>query len=181
MDSMLEKIFVMEIEKQCDFGLLCYNKMNEFFANPLSVGTTEFWFYAQAFLVSAANISKILWGVDKPRDKKKRYKQRKPLRKKLGISDKSVLNNRTVRNCFEHFDEKIDIWFSSSKNKVFVDSNIGPENMIGNLKKSDHLRFYDTEKNSISFRGIEFPVKPVVLEMIKLKEKIKLYKSQSVT
>lgn len=175
MDEMLEKIFVMEIEKQCKFGLLCKKNMDEFLVNPISKDITEFWFYAQGFLISAANISKLLWGSDKPEDNRKRYKERSPLREKLGINSDSALNDRRVRNCYEHFDEKIEHWIGKTKNRAFVDSNIGTENMIGNMKKKDHIRFYDLEKHILSFQAKEFHIEPVVEQMIKLRESASLY------
>ncbi|MEG0260488.1 MAG: hypothetical protein RR651_11495 [Lysinibacillus sp.] len=172
MDIRVEEIFIEEIQKQCNYGLLCSDKMKEILSNLSRENSHEFWFYVQGFLISAANVSKLLWGADKPSDNKKRFKERKPLREKLNISEYSILNKRTIRNCYEHFDEKVESWVVKSKNKNFVNGNIGPSNMLGSIKKSDIFRFYDNEKHIISFHNSDLPVALVIDEMKKLNETI---------
>ena len=65
--------------------------------------------------------SKILWPT------KKQYKARgKHLRELLGVDDNNVLSDRTFRNHFEHYDERIEEWFENSNSAVYMDSRIEP-------------------------------------------------------
>jgi hypothetical protein len=69
----------------------------------------------QTILVSAANLSKMFWGI-KPATEAKR----RPLRRSLGVTKRSPLYNRTLRNHFEHFDEKLEAWFDTSLDRTYV-------------------------------------------------------------
>ncbi len=80
----------------------------------------EVWGSIQSILVAVANVSKILWPV-------KKYMARgKQLRELLGIDDDNLLSDRTFRNHFEHYDERIEEWFDSNNSAVYMDSRIDP-------------------------------------------------------
>ena len=65
-------------------------------------------------LNAGANISKAFWGSGG-----KLAVERKPLRDSIGIDDKSPLRAVTMRNNFEHFDERIDRWWTSPKGTIW--------------------------------------------------------------
>ena len=66
-------------------------------------------------IIASANISKILWPNETYKDRGVR------LRKMLHISDNNILRDRTFRNHFEHYDERIAKWFEGGANGVFID------------------------------------------------------------
>jgi hypothetical protein len=104
MDTFHLRVFQIQVLDQCQFLLLSANEVNQ----GLTQSDTNRVFYGiQNLLNAGANISKILWGQGG-----KRSEQRKRLRDSIGISDESPLREVTMRNHFEHMDERIDRWWS---------------------------------------------------------------------
>lgn len=177
MEDMELKIYQFEIHKQCEFALVSVNYMNEALRNLGSKnGNTQLWFFVQSFLVSSANVSKLLWGSG--RNAEKTAERRKDLRKSLQIDENSMLKNTRFRNHFEHFDERIENWASSSERKNFIDSNIGPGNMIVGVNEEDFLRNFDTDTMTIKFKGDTFEIQPIVDELVKLVRVAELEKNK---
>jgi hypothetical protein len=83
-------------------------------------GVDEIWSAIHSILGAAANISKLLWGGDDAA-----YRDRKPLRDELGVSDDSPLKIRTVRNKFEHMDEYVDEFLRQDPGRTYVGRNVG--------------------------------------------------------
>lgn len=160
MNSLAKQVFLIEIDHQCDYAIYAGQGMQSALDNhePMT-----FWFYSQSLLTSAANISKLLWGSSEKRTE---------LRKMLGINNSSVLKSKYIRNCFEHFDEKLEEW--SNNAEIFIDSNIGPKDMIAGIKPKDHLRFFDTDDVSIKFKGASFKVKPIFIAIHELKDAVQV-------
>jgi hypothetical protein len=164
MDNMLLKIYQREIYTQSNYALMSIQYINDILNNlHKQNATNQLWYFVQNFLVSTGNISKLLWGA-----RETTSHQRKPLRESLNISDDSILKSRAIRNCFEHFDERIDSWWDSSERKIFIDSNIGSTNMIVGLDPQEFLRNFDTDSMTITFKGDAIEIKPVVDELLKL-------------
>jgi hypothetical protein len=146
-----------------DFAMGHMDKFRQQFG-PLK---SRLWYSLQNFLVATANVSKLLW--DGNRDKTKAIigKARgKKLREIYGIEEKSPLNDRNIRNHFEHFDERIDSWAASSARMSFVDSNIGPKDSIAGPAKSDYFRNFDPTKCILSYADEDY-------ELITVNEAIK--------
>lgn len=71
MDRFLEDKFIGEIKTQCKYGLISFSNINQL-VEAERVNSDAIWFYMESFLISAANVSKFLWGADKPKDHKKK-------------------------------------------------------------------------------------------------------------
>jgi len=56
--------------------------------------------------------------------------ERKQLRDSIGVDDTSPLRKVTMRNNFEHFDERLDKWWKESIAHNHIDLIIGPKNTI---------------------------------------------------
>jgi hypothetical protein len=82
--------------------------------------TERIWFALQNVLVSAANLSKLLWG-----SSGKREHERVALRDSIGVDNTSVLKSLDIRNDFEHFDERIEDWYVRQGQSGYVGRNIG--------------------------------------------------------
>jgi hypothetical protein len=154
MDKMLLRVFHTEVERQARFGLIAASDLQ---AALDSADMDRIWYSIQSLLVAAGNLSKLLW------PSRSRVPERgEQLRNSLGVLDSSPLEPRTFRNHFEHFDERLEEWATSSDRSNFADSNVGPPGMISGLDPGDYLRNFDTSKYAITYRGDTYSVQPVV-------------------
>lgn len=132
-------------------------KPSDRIADPL---IAQVWHASNSILMSAAKISKCLSPLktgDQDRGRE--------LRAKLGIADSSPLYSRDVRNHFEHFDERIDVFardFQKSPSHV-MESFIVPDQAIPSGAKV--LRHFELEKMEIRFGEDTF-------KLLELKEAI---------
>ncbi len=160
MDNQLLRVFQREIERQCCFALIAFEDLN----SSLDDGNLDrLWYSVQGFLIAAGNISKLLWP---PNSSLAVRGQR--LRQVLAVSDQPALRARTYRNHFEHFDERLQEWATSSARRNFVDSNVGPPNTIVGLESTDFLRNFDTQSFTITFRGDVYELQPISKEISEL-------------
>ena len=160
MDKMLLRVFQGEVERQCKFSLIA---SNDLISALKSVDMDRIWFSVQAFLVAAGNISKLLW------PSREIIKTRGlELRTSLGVDCNSPLEPRTFRNHFEHFDERLEKWATSSQRRNFADSNIGPSGMIVGLDAGDFLRNFDATNYVVTFRGDTYNLRPIIHAIEKL-------------
>ena len=120
------------------------------------------WCAAQGFLVAAANVSKLLWGSGQSEPD-----GRKALRQTLGVPDESPLASRTMRNHFEHFDERLESWVESSTG-MFVDSNVMSGRPIGGVPSEAYLRNLDKRQWTLTFAGETYHLTPVVYALREL-------------
>src|SRR2546425_3055260 len=112
----VQRAFYFEVQKQCQFVIMATQELE----NALQQYQTDRVFYAiQTLLVAAANISKIFWPPNRRYDDRGRQ-----LRADLGVADNSVLALRTFRDHFEHYDERLETWASSSRRHNIVDTSV---------------------------------------------------------
>ncbi len=116
MDSFLMSVFITEVETQCAFALRAIEQLRRSLATQDSKAV---FFYAQASLSSAGNVSKLLWPPSP-----KIPDRGKKLRESRGISDDSPVAPRRFRNHFEHFDERLEEWAMTSKRRNLVDIDL---------------------------------------------------------
>ena len=122
-----------------------------------------FWASVQNCLTAVANISKACWG-----EEGKHRKERKPLRRSLGIKRDSPLRPLSLTNNFEHFDEQIDEWFATTTNRIHVDRIIGPASVIGGVAPLDMFRVFDPTTAEVVFWGERYPLKRIMDEVTRL-------------
>ena len=146
-----------QVLRQCKNLLLAANEAHQ----SLAKVDVERVFYAlQNLLNAGANISKALWG-----QRGKLADQRKPLRDSIGINDNSPLREVTMRNNFEHFDERLDKWWKESPRHIHIDNNIGPPITLGGADQIDKFRHFDPQTTIITFWGQEFNLQKIVDEV----------------
>ena len=163
---MVLKIFQMEIERQCKFAIIAIEQIKTGLSNKDS---DLVWYAIQNFLVAVGNISKIFWPINQ------KYGMRgEKLRKSLGIEDNSPIQPRNFRNHFEHFDERLEKWAESSERHNFVDSSILPPNMIAGIDQKDFLRIFNPTTWTLTFRGDEYELKPIIKAICELYPKVSL-------
>ena len=135
-----------------------------------SSDSVEVWGSIQSILVAAANVSKILWPA------RKRYRARgKQLRELLGVDDDNLLSDRTLRNHFEHYDERIEDWFDNNKSAVYMDSRIDPfEPTPYSLPQLFH-RSYNPTSRTLSFRNESIDLAAVLAALAEIREKCRFF------
>lgn len=154
MDKMLLEIFHREVERQSRFGLIAASDLDAALEHR---DIDRLWCSVQSLLNAAGNTSKLLWP---PRPQVP--KRGEDLRESLGVSDSSPLEPRVFRNHFEHFDERLEQWATSSQRRNFVDSNVGMTGMIPGFDPGDCLRNFDTKEYAVTFRGDLYSLKPII-------------------
>jgi hypothetical protein len=125
--------------------------------------TTDTWYAVQNLLIACGNLSKLLWG------KKSQTASRKDLRHSLGVSDDSPLRDRSLRDYFEHFDEKLEAWYAKSERRNFVGRNIGPANMIQGLNEAERFHHFDPTTGIVTFtdKSVSLPALVAEIERIR--------------
>lgn len=147
---MLAERFEYEILHQWSIATRSVSMMNEFLAGR-SADTELFWFGVDAALGALGNISKVFFPGEKSGSRSVRRGDY--MRRKYGLTEQSLLNSRKARNGFEHFDERLDKWFSGSKRKNFVDLNISPSGGISGVDSGDFARNYEIDSHTITVFG----------------------------
>jgi len=164
MDAILLRQFKVQLQLQCQFALLAAKDLNQ--ALPLG-DCTKIFFALQNVLTSTGNISKALWGSDR-----KKAQERKPLREALGITDDSPLKPRTMRNHYEHFDERLDEWNKKSQTHNSLDLGVLPRSAVRGFDQIDWFRNYDAGTKTLTFWGEDFDIQALIDEVNRLLPKI---------
>ena len=159
-----EQVLIDEIVTQSNFAEKAFNQL----ANASD--PVEVWGSIQSILVAVANVSKILW------PSKQAYVARgKQLRELLGIADRNLLSDRTFRNHFEHYDERIEDWFDNNNSAVYMDSRIDPfEPTPRSLPRLFH-RSYNPSSQMLSFRNESIDLAVVLAALAEIREKCRFF------
>ncbi len=132
----------------------------------------EVWCSIQSILVAAGNVSKILWPT------RKEYKLRgESLRQLLKVDDNSILSDRKFRNHFEHYDERIDDWFSAQPSAVYTDLVMNPSLTAPSFPEytSKNHRGYNSFNNTLIFRGESLDLSEVLKALSEILSNCKPY------
>lgn len=163
MKEFQDMIFVGEVLLQSKIALRAFERLE---ATKDNFDYLEVWCSIQSILVSAGNVSKILWPV-----KNKLRGER--LRELLKVEADNILSSRKFRNYFEHYDEKIDNWFSRRANGVYVDLRMNPS-FKGGTGGNTH-RGYNSIDNTLLFRGEILDMNKVLHALSAVGDTCKLY------
>ena len=150
--------FQSEVASQGRMALLSFEEMLLALAHPghKKIDMLKFWKAVQSILVFSGNVSKLFW----PPDPK--YKARATeLRASLGIENDNVLNDRKLRNCFEHFDEHLEEWLRQNEGRGLVDHCIANRKVLVSIKPEIYRRLFEPDTYSVIFMGEQFPLRPI--------------------
>jgi hypothetical protein len=169
-------MLVGEIQRNCDFALLAHKDMIKYLQSMKQddkEALDRFWSSVQSFLITVANISKILWpssGLSTEVSSR-----REALRGLLSVDDSSPIRSKTFRNHFEHYDTRIEDWAKEYENKTIIDSNIGPVDsvIIGVNNAVSIMRNFDPYKFIVRLRDQEYDINRVVTAVQNLLNKTK--------
>lgn len=154
------------------------------------------WYFIQAFLVAAANISKLLDPIEPQRPRgylREEWKIKGPglwkamnergveLRKVLSVEEKSPVLKREARDYLEHFDAFLQQWIEETKHLDYVSY---AHRSIGSLRRikegenapelKNFLQFFDYEQYILVFRGAEYRLQPIIEAVEKLLKEIEI-------
>jgi hypothetical protein len=155
-----DTVYIGEIVLQVKIGQKAYERLK------LYEDTIDAWASIQSILIASANISRILWPNEKHIDRGVR------LRKMLNISDDNILRDRTFRNHFEHYDERIAKWFEEGVNGVFIDLAMNPDL---SFSSQNTKRGYNKIDETVVFCGQKFDLSKLNTAMLEILEKCKPY------
>lgn len=158
-----EMALLSEIVTQAKFAEIAADQLTN------TSDSVEVWGSIQSILVATANVSKILWPA-----RKQNKVRGKHLRDLLGVDDDNLLSDRTFRNHFEHYDERIEKWVESNNSAVYMDSRIDPfEPTQLSLPQLSH-RSYNPTSKTLSFRGESIDLATVLAELAKIRKECRM-------
>lgn len=142
------------------FALMAYDDLTTGIATKDS---TRIFYSIQGFLIATANISKIFW------PQTTQYNQRgRDLKQLLGIDDNFPTKRTGARNHLEHFDDRLEIWYTQSPHHNIMDLSVGGTKspVQGQI---DFMRYFDKQKFTFKFRDDIFeliPLKAAITECL---------------
>jgi hypothetical protein len=186
-DEYVQKIYLHEAAKQCQFAINAVNALNGLLFKldesardeNADIQTNlhhEIFRTIHSFMTHASNVSKLFWPAP-PRRKSGEtdaaYRSRclsipkiaraTELRNLLGLpEDGHVLKSRTLRDHLEHFDERLDQWQATSIRRNYFQDAIGSREMLVGFEDTDFMRWFDPVKKCMLFRGESFDVQEIV-------------------
>lgn len=170
MKPLAEQVFIGEIVMQSKIAARAAERLQ---ATNNNFDWIEVWCSIQSILAAAGNVSKILWL------QKKKYAARgEALRKMLDVDDSNPLYNRNFRNHFEHYDERIEIWFEENRSAVYVDSVVDPFEPIWGNKFPNRHRAYDPLTKILTFRGESVDLAELLKALDQIRQKCRPFALQ---
>jgi len=159
-----EQVLLGEIVTQSKFAEKAADQLIQY------SDSDEVWGSIQSILVAVANVSKILW------PSREKYNARgQQLRELLGVDDKNLLSDRTFRNHFEHYDERIEEWFDSNNSAVYRDFRIDPcEPTPWSFPQFSH-RSYNPISRMLSFRDESIDLGAVLAALAEIRKKCRVF------
>jgi hypothetical protein len=161
MDLMLLRTFQRQVADQCKVVVTGAQMINGGLRSPQQ--SDAVWIGAQVLVTGAGNVSKALWG-----QARRLSTERQPLRDSLGVDDASPFYDVSIRNHFEHYDERLDRWWRDSPNHNHLDRMIGPPSGVVGFDDLDRFRVYDPTTHDLIFWGEAFNVQTIVTEAERL-------------
>lgn len=178
------RVFLEEVSLQCRFAIIAGKDLARYYKNMEQMvlsqqirepdywlETDRFWYSVQALLVAVANVSKLLW----PEDTNKRHSDKRNkedaamLRKRLEVSDASLLKSKRMRNRFEHFDEWLERVVKPKT--TYVGLHIGQMPFIENQDEKIYARNFNPQQGTIIFQEETFSIPNVIEAAVDLEHK----------
>jgi hypothetical protein len=162
MELMLLRLFQRQVELQCRILLVSASQLQQALnarSSEIDV-TPQLWGSVQSLLSAAANLSKAFWG-----QRGQFSEERWPLRDSLQITDDSPLRPTSMRNNFDHFDERLDEWWATSETRTHFDTSVMPPAMVSGVAETDMFRVLDPTTAELVFWGDRYDLRAIVTEV----------------
>lgn len=175
MDDFLQEVYLGQVAAECEHCFRAIGELNDILAKKKE---GDLFVPVRALIHHAAAVSRIFWP---PGGKDKLARQRSQrrgdaLRRALNIKSPHPVQSRSLRDHFEHFDERLDEWAEKSKNRNIVDRLVGPCSAIGGdaISDTDIINHYDPATNTYYFRGESFNIQTLATGMDDIYKRIRL-------
>jgi hypothetical protein len=184
----IRTVYLRELRSQCIIGHQAIADMASLtvpahieseLTSDLGAASSRFWYCLQAFLASAANISKLLW--PSPHDGKDAATRGSDLRTLIAtkaVAPGSALDSsgRDLRNAFEHFDARLDEWARSARARGDFSIIVrvlwaGPPKVFG-VQEDDCYLYFDASSYHVWVAGKEYEIMPLSWEIYALVDRI---------
>lgn len=157
MDYYLEKIYLEQAQQEFN---ACYAAIESFNLAIRENTNDDPFTHAMTFVHRAAAASRIFWppkGINKSSTERSQNRG-KHLQNALTINKDHPIFSRTLRDHFEHFDERLDAWAEESKNRNIIHRLVGPRSAIGGdgIADGDIILHFDPDTKVFAFRGQKF-------------------------
>ncbi len=157
MDDHLLQIYLEQAQEECERSFKAIEQLNAALASKGDPFQS-----AQALVHHAAAVSRIFWppgGRDSAKGERSR-RRGEALRHSIGVAEGHPVQDRALRDHFEHFDERLDEWAEGSSNRNMVKNLVGPRSSISGpgISDGDIINHYDPATNVYAFRGEHFDV-----------------------
>lgn len=167
-DEILLNRLVREVALQCNFAGRSYCSIGVAMNREAGTDNYEVFFFVQAFLVHAANVSKLLWPGNLRGDRSAQAAvrtRRVSLRAALGVNSSMAIESRDARDTLEHFDERLEAWAQQTQRWNSVDMSFLPPGEISGIDVGDFHRNLDPTTGRLSFRGDEYDLPQFMEEL----------------
>ena len=202
-DYGVRELYISEVRRQALFALRALADMRTAADSTEPSYDLDVWYHAQAFLAAAARVSRLLqpgrvgeprgspaWEAASKKQRQKLWQQAiaraasrgAMLRETLGVTKDSALLSRTVRDAYDHFDERLDSAAEVGAAPVIVDADVVRHSpMVVFFADSERqnmsvpLRFLDAQSGVLSFRWdvIHLPaVEEALLRLVSTAEEV---------
>jgi hypothetical protein len=179
MDDFLQSIYLKQAKQECEACFVAIASFNKALAEPQ--GNDPF-VHAKALVHHAAAVSRIFWppGSRDKHARQRAHRRGEALRRLLAIPSNHTIQARTLRDHFEHFDERLDEWAERSKNRDIVRRLLGPRSAIGGdaIQDEDIIDHYDPATKVYAFRGEKFDIQLIAAGLDDLYAKIGAHLSE---
>jgi hypothetical protein len=159
MDNFLAKIYLEQAKDECERCFHSIKNMNSIIRQKVE---GDFFQHALDLIHHSAAVSIIFWppGGRNKLSTKRAHRRGQFLRDLLQLSSGHPVQNRALRDHFEHFDERLDDWAETSKNRIIIQRLFGPRSSIGGnvVQDSDIIYHFDPATNILGFKGEHFDI-----------------------
>lgn len=142
MSGLREMVLLCEIGFQSQIALRAGEHLK---ATENKVDRLQVWSLIQTILIATGIVSRTLWPTGKKNENRGEI-----LRQILKVDEDNILSNRTFRNHFEHYEERIEEWFDNHPTAAYVDLAMNPS-LSGTIDNCH--RGYNSFNNTLVFRG----------------------------
>jgi len=173
MDDFLKQVYLGQVKEQCEYCFGTLKRLNLIMKKRFE---GDFFHEALDFVEHAAAVSRFFWPPtcrEKGKDRRSQVRGH-ALRESLGIQDDHPLRDRTLRNHFAHFDERLDEWAENSRNRVIIGKLIGPRKGVSGVADTDIIHHYDPATGIYAFRGEPFNIQSLADGVVDVYDRTKL-------
>ncbi len=149
-----------EIRLQCRFAKFAYENLR---LSLQAMDAEKTFFYVQAFLNQARNVSRLLWPA-----RASSQERGERLRKELQVAPESPLNLRELGQHLDASDERLEDWIGAMQNPGYMDFNIMPQGSISAYQQDSFQRNLDPDTYKLIFRGESCDLRQMVDELHRL-------------